>query len=473
MPEVQADLAFHILEASSGLRSRQRLALVGLAWNAAASARDAVPLGASFRTTDSREAVALHYQKRRVDALSIRLTALRFLIAEDPAEALRRFADVLPTAPPPPSCADAVAPDFAQYYAVAAQLMARAFRPKDRVRGDDLAFTRRLAATVPGVLGLGPWLKFVGEVGLGPSHRQELINTAAVAALEGPVSDRALAIAESRDGLPAQLESVVTGSALAGSVLANLYRRLLERVLAGPICADSNTPPVQDDGLPAFDRRIAFYNRVLAPFASPPSPMKREELRPEVSRDGARLTQLPEVPFLNLLDNLRAQRHGLRALPPERRANANPDAWEVGALQFLHRLDGWRLPENAGAPERAAFFHQRASFYLYLIDSLPAGPLAARSIDRLVSLLENDGIKRESPVEWLGKVGALLTLARHVTPAERERLDQMTRQGKILGMLPRSDAETIRQRLRLSRDPELAAYAEIEQRFPVPFRLGG
>jgi hypothetical protein len=471
IPEVQADLAFQVLD-QPGVPPSARRTLLELAWQAADAAREGVPLSARFRTTESREAVALHYRKRKVDAVSIRLTVVEYLLRDDPAEALSRFTQMqIPESTGSP-CSAVIAPDYSQYYAVAAALLQKAFPPEGLARGDDVAFVRRLAATVPGVLAFGPWLKFVRSAPLPPSLRQELLNTSTVAVLPNAITDRDLAIAESRDGLTAHLESAVSASPTAGGLLAGMYRRMLETVLASTLCADSVT---RDDaqGGSVLDLRLAFYNRALRPFASPPSVMSREDYRLNVSTDSARKTPLPDVPFLHLIDNLRAHRYGLRALPPERRASADPNSWEVGVTQFLHRLDAWQPPPSASVAERAAFFHQRASFYLYLVDSVPSGPLERRAVDRLISLLENDEIKRASPSEWMGKVGAVLLLARRADPSEQARLDDLRKSGKILSMAPRTDSSAIRDRLRASRDPELAAYAYIEERFPVPYRLPG
>ncbi len=442
--------------------------LLDSAWKAAERVRDPVPLSANFATVDSREAVALHYRKRAVDALSIRLEVVNRFLEIDAREALQRFQAIELSRGEAADCASPVAVDYARYYQVASAVLSRAFRPQDRARGEDVAFARRVASAVPGVVGLGPWLQFLAGPGLTPSARQDALNISIAAVMAAPVSDRDLSIAESRDRLMERLESAMRSASAAGG-LAGLYRHILGRVFAVPVCAES---AIEDErGSSSIEKRIAFFNSVLRPFASPPAALNRTDFRIDVSRVAARRTALPMLPFLHLLDNLTAYRHGLRAVAPGRRAAVDPEAWGIGVTEFIHRLDSLRPEPRASAAERAALFHQRASFYLYLLDLLPAGDLERRAVDRMVALLETDDIKSESPGEWMGKVGAVLMLTRLVAPDEQARIDDLRKSGKIPGMLPREDPSAILDRLRKSRDRELAMYAEFEEKFPVPYRL--
>ncbi|MBX9603320.1 MAG: hypothetical protein K2X35_20110 [Bryobacteraceae bacterium] len=447
-----------------------RRELLELAWQAADLAREPLPLSAKFSSVDSREAVALHYQKRAVDALSIRLDVVERFLETDSQEALVRFQSIALPRSEASGCAEAMAADYSRYYRVASNLLSRAFSLRDRERGNDMAFARKLASNLPGVLALAPWLQVLAGPGLTPSARQDLLNISIPALMAAPVSDRDLAIAESRDRLLGRLESVIASASAAGG-LAGLYRHALGRVFAQPVCADSAV--ADERGTSAIDKRISFFNGVLRPFASPPAALNRADFRIEVSRVAARTTPLPSIRFLHLLDDLTAYRHGLRAVAPARRAGVNLETWEIGVTEFLHRLDDWKPEPEATLTERAALFHQRASFYLYLLDLLPSGNLERRTVDRMVALLETDEIKDQSPTEWMGKLGALLMLTRRPGPAEQTRIDDLKKSGKILIMLPREDPAAILERLRKSRDRELAMYAEFEDKYPVPYRFPG
>ncbi|MBX9599433.1 MAG: hypothetical protein K2X35_00455 [Bryobacteraceae bacterium] len=460
--DYQVDLRLQALEARAVKDPGEAEEMLRAVWETAP--RLAAPFLVAYTGDtrgDVRERQTAWAARRRLDELSVRLRVVKLLLPRRPAEALALFEQIPSPRPPLASCAQTLAPELGEYYATASAIFNQAFTASQISKGEHFNFLRRLAAGVFHWRAAGPLMKHLDLLNLPAALRQELASSLGVRMPMLAGAPRDFLLANTSDHLAGQIESWATRP-LTAAVLVDGYRRGLEMQLHGSVCAsdvDEWTSLVRD------------YNQKMRPFSSQPSYVEWDPRRAKLIH-AAPPPLLPETtPFEGVLRGLLVKVSGPRLLG-KHAEGVDPEAWELGASTFLAKLADWKPYANPDAQQSAAVFLRKDMFYHYLITLLPDGPLLHRAVDRYASLLENDALQKESPMEWLVPVQRLIRMTRSPDAETKQEIADLQKQGKDLTMiLPKDNPAAIQERLARSPNPVIAAYVRFEKISPVRFRL--
>lgn len=458
----QVDLRLQALEARAVKDAVEAEEMLTAVWEAAGRLAARFPISyIGDPRRDVRERALALAARRRLDELSVRLRVVKLLLPRRPAEALARFEQIPSPQPPLASCAQTLAPELGEYYATASAVFNQAFTASQVSKGEHFNFLLRLAAGVFHWRAAGPLMKHLDLLNLPTALRQELASSLGVRMPMLSGAPRDFLLANTVDNLASQFESWATGP-LPAAALVDGYRRSLEMQLHGSLCASDSE---------AWTSLVQNYNEKLRPFASQTSNVDWELRNAKlVHADPPPL--LPETTqFEGVLRSLLVKVSGSSLLGKHAEV-VDPAAWELGASTFLARLADWKPYSNPDAQQRAAVFLRQDMFYHYIVTLLPDGPLLHRAVDRYASLLENDALQKESPMEWLVPVQRLIRMTRSPDAEAKQEIADLQKQGKILTMiLPKENPAAILERLSRSPNAVIAAYMRFEKISPGRFRL--
>ncbi|HEY3439984.1 MAG TPA: hypothetical protein VGK29_04505 [Paludibaculum sp.] len=128
-----------------------------------------------------------------------------------------------------------------------------------------------------------------------------------------------------------------------------------------------------------------------------------------------------------------------------------PD-WAFRALQLMQKVEDWRDVPGVAAIDT---FHQRVQLWQALEDRCPPGDLHRKALEGYLSALNEPGVIRDAPAEWLVHVGYPLVRASLFTP---ERLQSLVQSGH-----PVDEAyiKLPEQLMQASPNPILAIYGQL------------
>lgn len=411
--------------------------------------RFVAPLGAG----SSREWILGQAYELELDTLSLECRAVRGMLAIDRGRARELFARIPPLNLPPPSCEDALVADVRLFYDTLETLAEQGFTAAERTRGDDAELIASRIRLIASPLELTPAAVLVRSVKLGAEERRGLVTAYADRLAQISRNGAELSFA-ARDlelaSQPVTLAEAARRQGIMADGLMRSYREYLVKYLSGPRCDDRGPngeliESFASSWLEQFNERLRLPPRLVTTELPPISP---EEVSVPATGTRAKIQELYTTPKAKELD--RRLQHlrsggGDAALPLDQRVE--PD-WQAEAEQFLGVLEDW-TPEDGNAQ---ANFHQKAGFYLDLIELAPPGPLAGRIARSCVSFLSDHPMEKSHPIEFLFELQRLLKLAR--SPAEPAAAGPFEPIGR-----PNPGGPAIRSELANSRDAVIALYS--------------
>jgi hypothetical protein len=337
-PEIAAALLMRCPEPDRKKRAEQLDEAFQLAARASQSYQE---FGAA--TSDSLAGKRTEASMLRMDGLSLRVQAVRAMMAVNPRRALAMALEMPVPAPPPARCEDATVARLDEYYGMVLQMARSGFTAKEREDGRHMEFLLRVinASTTPEQLQGATAL--VRQYGGDEADQMDLTAALAGVLSRAAASPRAFALTPA---LEAEME--VLRRKAGGTVLDEAYEAYVKTQRAAKACAAADTTIFWE----TTDSR-------------------------EIQRELGRLRPAPAKPTAE---------------------------WEARFTALLHRIEAWQ--EDKEAPPMA-HFHMKAWAYTNLLDQTGSAPLLEPVLSSFVRFLKDAPAKTEYPAEWMAYVRRL------------------------------------------------------------------
>jgi hypothetical protein len=332
-----------------------------------------------------------------LDALSLRVRAVRAMLPLDAVRAREMFGQIPPRLPLPSlSCKDAMVYDVSDFYALAGEVALKAFGGEEVTQGARARFLLPYAEELSSPAQVMPTLKLVLAAGRRPEDMTLLAPALAKAIRNLSADDRSFTSAVSSDGLADAVNDLRLALGkrednLAGDIV-EAYRKFLRSGMTGERCAEN---------VPRFTPRyLSEANSLL--FKT--SPLNPEELKPSGVGGRADIRgywQTPEAKAL--LSSYKQLRFGDGSVPAKydtegvalTREDTGTPEWEAQLRRFLSDLESW---SGSGEHSNIDFFNQQQMLYMALLEIKPSGQPRA---EVLASWLKSLGDRRDGEAELL------------------------------------------------------------------------
>ncbi len=377
-----------------------------------------------------------------VDTLSLQCRAVRGMLALDRRRAREMFAQIPPLAPPQPDCDSPLVPDIRLFYETL-QLVA----------GPDASIIAQRIRLISSPAELAPAAALIRSARLSTDDRLALVTAYADRLAVFARNSESLGFATRDPELasqPVALAEAARREGIAVDGLMRAYREFLVAYLGGARCGEM-IDSLAASWLEQFNERLRLPGYLVGTElpAIPP-----EDIHPPTVEPRANRQLLYASPKAKALDaRLRRLRTGGGDTALLREQRAAPD-WQAEAEQFLGALQEWTAADG----DIAAHFHEKAGFYLELLEMAPAGPIAARIAASCVAFFGDHPVEKSQPVEFLFELQRLLKLAR----AEADAAPQAAGPFEAVER-PAGNGAAVASELANSRDAVIALYAALEK----------
>jgi hypothetical protein len=287
---------------------------------------------------------------------------------------------------------------------------------------------------------LAPAAALIRSAKASPDDRRALVTAYA---------ERPAAIARSTGSFPAHDLDLVSqpvalaeaarrdGIAVDGLVLA--YREFLVKHLGGPRCGEL-ADTLAESWREQFNERLRLPSYlVMSELAA----IQPEDVRPLTLESRPKRHPLCASPKAKELDAQLRRLHTESALEKS-----------TAAERLLGALEEW----TAGGGEVGMHFHEKAGFYLELLEMAPAGPLRARIARSWLAYPSGNPMEKTQPMQFLFELRRLLARARAApagTPQASGPFEAIEH--------PAGNAAAIADELADSRDAVIALYADLDK----------
>jgi hypothetical protein len=417
-PEIAADALLRIAGWDKAASREAKLELIEQAFELAGKARDRYRQRAMAGTPgDSRAGAVDRAGRLELDALSLRVRAVRAALALDKAKARELFERMEAPRPEARSCQDALIYDVTGFYFLVGEIAGQAFSREELRLEQHVALVRSYLLSMTSPVEVLPAARLVRTVGASPPQRNLLASTLA-AALAGVAAD-SRSYLESREATAAEIATLgeeLKNEGIAGGGLREAYESYVKRQNAAFACESADTTVIE-----------------LAPGNQTP----RAPTNPRYWTTAG--TQALQARALKL-------RWGPSGVPTQMltlEERRRPE-WQSLLAELLNELASWKpAPEES----EADYFHQRSLVYESLIELTPPGAIRDKVSAEFLSFLAGAAIQHESPAEWLSHVVELLSRLRLAGDSEAGRLAELfARSGnpalaiaaRLEGVAPRS-----------------------------------
>lgn len=441
--EYTADALLRLAASGAVSDPRWKRELLEEAFAAAPNARNTYKLRfAGEPAADTREWILGQAFDIEVDTLSLQCRAVRGMFALDRRRAREMFARIPPLALPPPDCGSPLAPDLKLFY-----------QTLEIVAGGDAEIVAARIRLISSPAELAPAAALIRSVKVSTDNRRALVTAyaerlAAVARNSGSLGFAA------RDSelasQPVVLAEAARREGIAVDALMRAYRDFLVAYLGSARCGE-RIDSLSSSWLEQFNERLRLPGYLVTTELPAISP---DDIRPASVEPLAAKRELlytsPKAKELEaLLQRLRTG-GGEALLPVEQRTT--PD-WQAEADRFVGSLEGW----TPAGGEAAVHFHEKAGFYIELLEMAPAGSIASRIARSCVALFSDNPLEKTHPIEYLFELQRVLKLAR-TTPVAAPRtagpFEAVER--------PAGSGAAIASELANSRDPVIALYTRLD-----------
>jgi hypothetical protein len=398
---------------------------------------------------DTRPGYLTRSLEMAMDAMSLRLRAVRAMLQIDKPRARTLFAEMPPKLPlTRAECEDALVADVSDFYAVLTRVARESFTPAERNRDEDVLFVETYIENVTSPAQIKPLAETITVIGDTPARFERLARAFAKTLRDLDGDDRTFtaSLSDSVGGvgflISKSREQGVAADDLISSAHAYFTRQLTAARCADNVRQAARTPQLfksLDDLL--SESSAGTNDQPKASFA---------ELRPASVGGEMRVFRHWQTPTgARLLFKIKELRFGAGAIGAAlSEADRRTPEWEVRLTEFRNELSDWDERAEASAED---YFHQKCVLYWALLELVPPGG-AVRDLvlTDYVAFLRKPTIQQDSPLEWFMHIRDLLDLSRRTAP------EMPPKRTKLL------DA------FNASGDPVLRLYANLERLLPPP-----
>jgi hypothetical protein len=464
--EYRADITLRLLgSCGTGERfSRAELEIIEALFHQSHLAKYPLSMRSIGEYSDTRSARLARSFSLKLDALAIQARVTSLVLRQAHETARDWFGRIRLPATPPAECRDGLIPDPAIYYETLGRLFGEGFSKAERAKGEDLRFLTDCLRNSRTFTEIIPALRLVLDLPI-PSEQRARLSSVLIAALDTlPVSPREFSYFEADLSLSKLVQELALLQQSAGqspSPLLRTYRRIVLRSLTDAMCEDglfwSGDPARRPARTGSAKRSISFFNEVLAPITAG----SVDAISPNIQ----------VIPAGGVIQ-LQPLREPTAVLPVLRliRDPSQTEDWRPALARFLTTM---RDPAWREGDCKACVFYERSDPLKALVDVVPVGPERMSVVDEYLDLLGNSSLYTDSPIEWLNELNVLLGFARRVAPEDKSKLEEIRKRGIQIAMLPRGQEGEILARMAVSRNPAIAAYANLERICPEPLDLSG
>jgi hypothetical protein len=446
--EFAADALLRLAESSLVADKTWKRELLEEAFRTAEGARHPFRLRSVDGEVDTRPGYLMRAMGMFMDALSLRLRAVRAMMKVDGRRARELFAEIPPRLPlPRVECRDAMVADVSEFYDTLTSVARETFTPAEKSRDEDVRLVEMYADNVTSPAEVQPMAEAIAAVGDTPARLETLTRALSKSLHALDADDRTFTahLDDSFGGVVLLRQVSVERGAARDHLLASA-RDYFTRHLTGARCADNVRR--------AERSAMLFQNLedVLSESAADerdPRPAAFAELRPSRVDGGVQVFRHWRSPagarLLRKIKELRfgAGQEGLSEA--ERRTSQ----WEAKLAEFRNELADWDERAEATTED---YFHQKCVLYWGLLELVPPGATQDQVLADYVAFLHQPALQQDSPLEWFMHVRDLLDLSRRAAP------ETPPRRAKLLAAL------------RDSGDPVMRLYANLERLLPQQSR---
>jgi hypothetical protein len=414
--------------------------------------------------SDTRSARLARSFLLKLDALSIQARVATLVLRQAPDRAREWFERIRLPDTVPARCRDNLIGSPEVYYESLGRIFREGFTRAERAKGEDLRFLTdalRNSRTFTQIL---PALRLVLDLPLSSEQRARLSSVLIAALDTSPVSPREFSYFEADLSLSKLVQELALLQQAAGQSpipLLQTYRRIVLQNLTDAMCADglfwSGDPAKRVARTGSAKRTISFFNEALAPITGGSVDPLPADIQVLPGGGAIQLQPLREpaavLPVLRLI-----------------RDRSQAEDWRPALARFLTTM---RDPAWREGDCKACVLYERSDPLKVLIDVVPVGPERMGVVDEYLDLLGNSSLYLDSPIEWLNELNVLLGFARSVAPEDKAKLEEVRERGFQIAMLPRGQEGEILSRMVVSKNPAIAAYANLERICPESLDLSG
>lgn len=385
-PEFAADLFLRVAERDNERRAER----IEEAFRLGSRAVDLYPTMGGWHTDTRAFRTASKFE---LDALSLRMRAVRAMLAVNPERAAAMFRESPIPVLPVLTCQDAHIPVFETYYETLRQVYEKGFSRKQRERGEPGHMLRAAIAGLQSPAQVEPLGKVLFKVAKTPDERQEWMDAYGGAVGRLAPSDRAFG-RHTRS-----LLGIIYEARRAGVNPAELiqgFGRYIAADLSGPRCS-----PYLKDG----DELGREFNALAGEWAIPAERMR-------AGRDAGKWDDgefWESARAKEVMADLRWLTHGNRDLPGNSRFWTEEErkslAWSARYQEFQKRIEGWKESEEADPVD--AFWMQGHSYWV-AADLVPEPAAKAQAVRRWLTHLEQGYRAGASQNVWFGFLTAVM-----------------------------------------------------------------
>jgi hypothetical protein len=402
-PEFAADALIR-LASNEKLDSRARVKLLTEAFRRAAEAQRPLKLRASITRSGGAGGFLERAYQQDLDALSLRLRAVREMLPLDSAKANKLFLSIARPAVPPVRCEEIVVYDVGLYYEALGAISKSAHRDPSKVLKDRVG-----GITSPAQI--APVARLLQQAALKDADIEAFSLSLAASLREMSGDDRSFTYYATVTG-PAILDLVeeLKRRHLSPLPLVEAYRLYLVQHLTGDRCADDhliNKGPItlnlttgQPSEILGWNASVFFAEKILMP---PLKPLSEQETTPH-SLEGfaADAHTCQDAPCQNVNQLARALAFGPNE-QPLLESQHNTDAWRAALQATLAALEAWQ-PANGQADE---VFREKTWVYNNLYAMSP-GASRESVLRSWLSYLKQSRATVSDRAQWFVPVNALI-----------------------------------------------------------------
>jgi hypothetical protein len=443
--EFAADALLRLAESGAVADPKWKRELIEEAFRTAGGARHPFRLASVDLEVDTRPGYLTRAMGMLMDALSLRLRAVRAMLKVDRRRARELFAELPPRLPlPRVECEDALVADVTEFYDTLAGVARDTFTPAEKSRDDDVRLVELYADNMTSPAQVQPVAQAIAAVGDTPARLATLVRAFAksLRTLDGDDRTFTARLDDSFGGVVLLRQVSIERGAARDQLLA-AARDYFTRHLTGARCAD-NVRRAERSAM--LFKNLEDVISETEPDSRDAKPAAFAELRPSRLEGGMRVFRHWRTPAgARLLRKIKELRFGTGQEALGEAERKTPQ-WEARLLEFRNELADW--DERAEATEED-YFHQKCVLYWGLLELVPPGAAQDQVLADYVAFLHRPTLQQDSPLEWFMHVKDLLDLSRRAAP------ETPPRRAKLLAALAASG------------DPVMRLYAHLE-RLPPP-----
>jgi hypothetical protein len=298
---------------------------------------------------------------------------------------------------------------------------------------------------------LAPASSLIRSAKLSQDDRRALITAYAERLAAFARSPESLGFASQDLELASQPVALAEAARREGIVVDDLmraYRDFLAAYLGSARCCE-RTGTLGESWLEQFNERLRLPGYLVTTELPAISP---DDIRPPDVDSPAKRQLLYTSPKASELDTrLRRLRNGggEAAISLDQRTKAD---WQAEAERFLGALDEWTAADG----DIAGHFHEKAGFYVELLEMAPAGAIAAHIARSCAAFFADHPVEKSQPIEFLFELERLLKLARTAPGAPSGAAGPFEAIER-----PAGNGAAIASELANSRDAVIALYARL------------